>query len=290
MVMRGLVILIMLSSMALFAGEKIVPIVTEYKVDTLVYESDAVKDDKHRNRLKSALHNAKIYPVPLIDAAQSNYYTLIGRACLKKNSSQIDIVSFQGVIGTVNIPSLLDTTLYLLTFSRTFIDNDPGWEVLAVFYKPLNGSTIIQFTLYDDDGSIVISEEGNAYLGFDGNSTFVVTGYPSNLTFKSWRFRTNISPSGGSTLKKTTSGIAPIMMTYGMSDGNYRVTLEPTSGGKTRMQLFDLVGRCIFSKQIDNISQLVSFTIPESSLPQTPFITKVSNSNGSVVKKEILVK
>ncbi len=56
------------------------------------------------------------------------------------------------------------------------------------------------------------------------------------------------------------------------------------------MQLFDLVGRCIFSKQIDNISQHVSFTIPESNLPQTPFIAKVSNSNGSVVKKEIIVK
>jgi hypothetical protein len=75
-----------------------------------------------------------------------------------------------------------------------------------------------------------------------------------------------------------------------MSDGSYRVTLEPTSGGKTQMQLFDLVGRCIFSKQIDDISRSVLFTIPESSLPQTPFITKVSNSNGSIVKKEIIVK
>jgi hypothetical protein len=282
MMMWELIILIVLSSTALFAGGKIVPVVTEFKVDTLTYESSAAKDNRARNRLQNVLNVARIYPVPLIDAARSDYYTMIGRVLLKKNSTHIDIVSFQGVIGTVNIPSLQDTTIYSLTFSQTFIDNDLGWEVLAVFFKHLNDSLIILFTLFDDDRTTVISDGGNAYLGFDGSSTYVVSGFPDyDRTLKSWRFRTNISPSDGSTFKKTSYSAAPVMMTYGMSDGNYRVTLEPTSGGKTRMQLFDLIGRCIFTKQFDNISQPVSFTIPESSLPQSPFITKVSNSNDS---------
>jgi hypothetical protein len=281
--MKVLFVMIMLSSTVLFAGEKIVPVVMEFKVDTTIYLYSVPYED-NRRRLFEVVNMAKIFPVPLIDASRSNYYTLENcRAFLKKNSTQIDLVSFQGVIGTINIPSLLDTTILRLTFSQTFIDNDQGWEVLAAF----SGHS----TLFDDDGAVIITSNDYTYLGFDGNNTYVVSGIlNTNQTIKSWRFRTNISPSGGSTLKKATSGIAPIMMTYGMSDGNYRVTLEPTSGGKTRMQLFDLVGRCIFSKQIDNISQPVSFTIPESSLPQTPFITKVSNGNGSVVKKEILVK
>ena len=75
----------------------------------------------------------------------------------------------------------------------------------------LEQKLIRHFILFDDDGTIIISDEGGAYLGFDGYSTYVVRGFPfDESSFKSWRFRTNISPSGGSTLKKTASGIAAL--------------------------------------------------------------------------------
>jgi len=44
------------------------------------------------------------------------------------------------------------------------------------------------------------------------------------------------------------------------------------------------------SKQINNITSPQSFMIPESDVPNSPFIAKFSDKNSSVYKKEIPVR
>ncbi len=79
------------------------------------------------------------------------------------------------------------------------------------------------------------------------------------------------------------------MMTFGTS-GDYRISLQPAGGGKTTVQLFDLLGRLIFAKTIDEITRLTSFTIPESGMPRTPFVAKVRDGNGTAVRREVPVR
>jgi hypothetical protein len=280
------------------AGEKITPVVTEYTVDTSIYE-DVYNFDPASNYARYKMLSSIRYALILTGldhALEPNPNTgdlrfeLVTQAFLKKNSTQIDLFSFSGKCGSINIPSLQDSTFDKAIFSQTFLDNDPGWELLALFNSTLS-SKLPHFILFDDDGTEVLSDEGIAKLGFDGQNTYVVKGSMNyGNTIKSWRFRTNINPSGGSLLKKSASTTAPMMMTYGMPDGGYRVTLAPSSGGTTQMQMFDLAGRCLFSKQIENVTRPVSFIVPENNVPQTPFITKVSNSSGAAVKKELIVK
>ena len=87
---------------------------------------------------------------------------------------------------------------------------------------------------------------------------------------------------------KSTSVPLP-MMTYG-STGNYRISFEPSGSGMTTVQLFDLLGKQIFAKTIDKITRPMSFTIPESDMPRTPFVAKVRDNNGTAVRREVPVR
>jgi hypothetical protein len=80
------------------------------------------------------------------------------------------------------------------------------------------------------------------------------------------------------------------MMTFGASTGEYRVSLQPAGGGKTSMQLFDMIGRTIFTKIIDDITRPVTFTVPQDNVPRTPFIAKFQDENGLTVQKKIPVR
>jgi hypothetical protein len=273
------------------AGERITPVVSEYTIDTSLYETYRLNDGGDRYKFVNAIKSARIYSGPLVERNQGSYFTIFFKAYVRKNTTQIDLYSFNGKSGSINIPSLQDSNLVSVAFSQTFIDNDPEWEILANLRNFTTDE--LHFSLFDDDGTELISDGGSAYLGFDGYNTYTIAqkgDFNDLFTIKSWKFRTNINQSGGSLSKKSASTAAPVMMTYGMPDGRYRVTLAPSSGGTTQMQMFDLAGRCLFSKQIENITQPVSFIVPDNNVPQTPFITKVSNGSGVTVKKELLVK
>ena len=129
------------------------------------------------------------------------------------------------------------------------------------------------------------------YLGFDGNNTYVClrnTDYA--LTFKAWRFRTDITSAAPPALAKSTSSHGPLpMMTFGPA-GDYRVSLQPAGGGKTSLQMFDLLGRCIFTKTIDDLTRPVSFTVPAGNVPRTPFVARVRDENGASMQREIPVR
>lgn len=213
----------------------------------------------------------------------------------KKNSNQFDLYSFSGKIGTSIIPIINDSDTYVnhISFSRNMIDEDNGWESIVQYQHFIRnyGTFIDSFKVFDDDGTELLADSGKAYYGFDGNSTYVIT-WGSNYgtsNYDSWRFRTNISSSAPS-LSKTQVSSQGLMRIFGQDNGNYRVTLSPSSGNQVKFQMFDLLGRCIFSKQINNITSSQTFTIPESDVPKSPFIAKFSDKNGSYFKKEIPVK
>lgn len=149
--------------------------------------------------------------------------------------------------------------------SQTFIDSYDEWEYLVN-----NNSFDGPFSVVDDDQSVILSGNGGGEYGFDGQNTYVLQMPPRqdipDAEQKVWRFRTSITSSAPPSLSKTTTSPLHPIMTYGPS-GNYRISLEPSGGGTTTLQLFDMLGRCVFARQIDNITKPVSFTVPEDHVP-----------------------
>jgi len=213
------------------------------------------------------------------------------QAFLKKNSNQFDFYSYTGKIGTSVIPGINDPNLiiHFISFSRTMLDEDSNWESI-VQYR-LDTTDLICSKVFDDDGTELLSDISRLNYGIDGKNTYVVSDYNSNYgkySLKAWRFRTNIASAYP--LAKSQATSPGLMTIYGQDNGNYRVTLSPSSGNQVNFQMFDLLGRCIFSKQINNITSTQTFTIPESNVPNTPFIAKVKDKKEVVYKKQIPVR
>lgn len=216
--------------------------------------------------------------------------------CLRKNSDQVDLFSAGGKCGTVTIPTIQNrvdnhsNTYYYC--SQTFIDEDIEWETLYILEEADSlGGFMYHFEVFDNDGTSLLSDTGRASYGFDGQNTYVLTGYVSDykpLSIRSWRFRTNVTASAPS-LRKTTAATMP-MTIYGPTSDNLRIKLLPTGSNRTTVQLFDLMGRCIFSKEVGKLTSPVTFTVPEKNVPQSPFITRVENNDGSYVKKRLPVR
>jgi hypothetical protein len=253
--------------------------VGEFKVDTSLY------DNTYR------VHISYI-PGPFMDFSsgylKDNESNMFVCAYLKKNSNQFDFYSYTGKIGTSIIPVANQMRDYgNILFSRNMLDEDANWE--SIVFWPTGGTRWCS-KVFDDDGTELLSDTLlRIYYGFDGNSTYVVGCSDEDGSFKAWRFRTNIA-SSSHPLAKSQSASPGLMTIYGQDNGNYRVTLSPSSGNQVNFQMFDLLGRCIFSKQINNITSPQSFTIPEQNVPKSPFVAKFTDKNGSVYKKQIPVK
>ena len=219
------------------------------------------------------------YPGPLSHSTRSLY------AFDKKNSDQCDIFSFKGKIASVTIPlSIKDSSINQLSFSQTFVDNDADWECLLY----MSSGTIY---VLDNDGTVLLEGFGTRpNYGYDGNNTYVVDYFSnsSGFTLKAWQLRTGItssSPQEGLYKKNGTSPQMP-MITYGPS-GSYRVSLQPAGGGKTAVQVFDLMGRLTFSKVFEDINKKTTFTIPAENVPQSPFVTQTTDNNGQTSRTTV---
>jgi hypothetical protein len=260
----------------------------EFSVDTSIYAGPYT-------------NYVNVYPGPNTDFDNVYSYQASGKALLaarKKNSTQYDIFSFTGKIGSMTIPDPTDSTITSYNgymFSQTFIDNDPQWECI-VWYR---GSSycgtypaIDYFKVFDNDGTVLLSDTGSAYYGLAGQNTYVFrVMYDCNSVrkFKAWRFRTNVSSASPGGLAKSAGSIPHAMMAFGPS-GDYRITLAPASGGKTSVTLTDMLGRQVFSREVGNLTSPVTFTIRETGVPPTPFVAKVRNEKGTVAKREIPVR
>jgi hypothetical protein len=229
-------------------------------------------------------------PGDYIETGLNDYFWLNGTDLLslyqKKGSDQYDIFSFFGKIGSMTIPSLANARNYWIIFSQTLINADTNFECIVNFQPNNNVDTTYSFKVFDNKGNQLLSDKGVAGYGFDGQNTYIIS-LPliiegnRNYTWKIWKFRSNIS-SRSKSLSKTAATHGP-MMTY-MPSGDLRVNLQPVSGG-TSIQIFDMLGRQLFNETIQNINKPTTINIPASGMPNSPFVAKVNNSNGSYIKK-----
>jgi hypothetical protein len=204
----------------------------------------------------------------------------------KKGSNQYDIFTLTGKIGSIIIPSYGTSNEILI--SQTFIDEDADWECIENYRN--YPETFLHSVVLDADGTVLLSDTGSRSIryAYDFQNTYVYR-QVGDYSYKYWRFRTNVSSSSPNALSKTAGSFPHAMMAYGPT-GDYRIRLAPAGGGKTSVQLFDMLGRNVFSKNIDNITSPVTFTIPENNVPQSPFIAKVKDEKGVSIKREIPVK
>jgi len=207
----------------------------------------------------------------------------------KKNSNEVDIYSYAGKIGTSVVPVFVPSIDEYPTvrMSCFFIDSDSRWESIVRY----SDGTTDRFKVFDDDGTELLAGEGaDVGYGFDGINTYVtvlVNRIPFSM--KTWRFRTDFASSGSPQMAKKAYSV-PLMQIYGLSNDAYRVTLTPESGNRLHFQIFDLLGRCTYSRTIGNISEPASFILSKEEVPETPFIAKTSNGKSATAKKVIPVR
>ena len=207
----------------------------------------------------------------------------------KKGTEQFDVFSFNGKCGSIKIPSSAfpsEAHLISIFISQTYLDADADFECLVSYYFPdPNIAMPTYFKALDEDGNQILSDSGTAGYGFDGRDTYVWT-ITDNRTIKTWRFRTNVSYASRPLAK---TNIFPGPMMACLPSGDFRVNLQPSSGG-TSVQIFDMLGRQVFNKIVQNIKESMSFNIPSRDIPNSPFVARVNNQSGSFIKKEIPVR
>lgn len=230
-----------------------------------------------------------IYEGPL------TYESTTGFAFRRKNSDQFDIYSFAGKMATVTVPIVSTQELngeINILFSQNMLDIDDGWESIVNYSLFDNYVDTSFFKVYDDDKTELLADNGIVSYGFDGKNTYVLVG--SHIRFssshiKAWQFRTNIQNSSSQNLAKKAASQSPIQI-IGHSGGDYRVTLSPTNGNQIDFQMFDLMGRCVFARKINNLISPVTFTVHENIIPASPFITKVSDGENNYYKRQVPVR
>lgn len=202
-----------------------------------------------------------------------------------KKADQYDLFTLSGKIGTVTIRTSDVPSGYRLSqvrFSQTILNSDDAWEYIAIYTD--GGNKV--FKAFDGSNNLILSDTGDAHYGYDGRNTYIFSYTFDRL--KTWRFRTDVGSTAQPLAKSSAGGIGPMMDLT--PSGNFRVALQPVSGGKTTVQIFDMLGREIFHQTIPNVKSPTSFMIPSSDIPHSPFIAKVNNGNGTFVKKEIPVR
>ena len=199
-----------------------------------------------------------------------------------KNTNQYDIYTLEGKVGTVTINIPNGAIVNAAIISQTILDNDDGWEYILNYSDSISYQN--KFEIVDDNNAVLLSDSGYANYGFDGQNTYIISINDYGESVKVWKFRSNVS-SISPGLAKSLPSASPIMAL--MPSGNFRINLSPSSNGQTSIQLFDMLGKLIFTKNIQDIKSQSSFTIPSSNIPKSPFITKVNNGNSVFYQKEI---
>jgi hypothetical protein len=250
--------------------------------------------DRDTSLYESKFFSYKCIPGPYVSKNSAGDYdgSIFMVAYLRKNSKQFDLYTYGGKTGSTIVPlvnEIDNDQIYQIFFSCYMLDEDDGWETMVIYVNEENTSF---FKIYDDDGTEILADFGRAFYSSDLNCTYVIreAAFDGTYGYEGWRFRTNLSTDTPKSLSKTKATQSSFMQIYGLSDGNYKVSLTPTMGNQVQFQMFDLMGRCVFSKQLENLKSPVTFTIPESNVPNSPFIAKVKDGNETLYKKQIPVK
>jgi len=263
---------ILLLPWAIFAQQ----LVYQFKIDTTKYEYSPITTYVVPHPNVNAMPFIYSISGGLVD--NTNLYC---QAVKLKNSKQYDIYTLEGKVGTISINIPNGAMGFNAIISQTILDNDNGWEYILNYRDTL--SSIDMFTVVDDNNAALLSDSGFANYGFDGQNTYVMSYLPDG-SCKVWKFRSNVSSTSPG-LAKTSASAAPIMAL--MPSGNFRINLAPSSNGQTSIQLFDMLGRLVFAKNIQDMKTQTSYVIPSTNVPKSPFMTKVNNGSGVFYQKEI---
>jgi hypothetical protein len=210
------------------------------------------------------------------------------RVVQKRNTNEYTIYSFSGNVGTFIFDRFAFPQDAFVSISQTIINSDDNWEYLVNYSSDGSEKTPL-FKVADHNGNILLADTGLAMYGYDGKNTYVCVNDETvgNLFLKAWRFRTDAS-SASPQLAKKNSIPGPIMSL--MPSGDFRVSLQPTTTGETSIQIFDMLGKQIFSQIVQNINSPKSFIVPSSGIPRSPFIAKVKSGEETFTKKEIPIR
>jgi hypothetical protein len=174
------------------------------------------------------------------------------------------------------------TSIYL---SQFYLDNDSGWECILNYVDTSAGNyTADRFKVIDDNGTQLLADNGLASYAFDGSNSYVRSFTRPN--YKTWRFRTGVQGVAKSLAKNA----AEIQPGYSFEPtGALNINFQPLGNGQTSIQLMDLLGRVVYSGVLPK-GFAGNLTIPETSLPKSPFISKVTTNNKDYVRKLIPVR
>lgn len=231
-------------------------------------------------------------PDPITRTLSAETYFI--KAYRKKNSNQFDIYSFYGKCGS-SIVQLINDTNYLhrISFSRTMLDNDSGWEAIVIYDGAAKVKSYYS-KVFDDDGTEILSDSGVVLTyGFDGNDTYVM--YHVDMLIysqrmKAWRFRTNVFSSSSMPVSRTKPVSFQQIQIRQMIGGNYRVSIQNVSDDVVNFQMVNLLGKLVFSKKVNNSSSVVTFIIPEKGIPAGPFIAKVNDGDNTTSIRHLFLK
>jgi len=213
----------------------------------------------------------------------------------KKGTNQVDVFSFLGKIGQFTLVDNYDN-IYCrsILVSRKFIDIDDGWECI---YNIIDATNQSLFKVVDDNGQTLLSDSGNGLYGFDGSSTYVFNeGFGLNFTasqnqetFKVWRFRNDVNSANPNLSKKTFTTNSQFYM-FGPSTDNFYLRINPTNSNDFSIQLFDLLGRLIYTHNLDNVTTPITISIPENKTPNSAIIAKIKGNSGSTSSRVLPIR
>jgi hypothetical protein len=243
-----------------------------------------------------AMYNIRVIPSPITldHNTMSRNAQYVVKVAHKKNTNQHDLFSFAGVIGSFIVDPKefpLDQYDIVVYVSQTIINSDQNWEYIINYTKKEDYYRESQmFKVADYKGNIILADSGIASYGYDGKSTYVFVNKSdaTYFSYKTWRFRTDAAMFTQSLAKTVNTTTAPMMSL--MPTGDFRVALQPTTNGETSIQIFDMLGKQIFSQTIQNINSPKSFIVPSSGIPRSPFIAKVKSGDETFTKKEIPIR
>lgn len=266
---------LLLLPISLFAQQ----LVYEFKVDTTKYDFTGVSTYVLPNPITSAWKFSQFDLGMAGGNNNSNFWYLVLKL---KNSNQYDIFALAGKVGTVtiNIPGGAQNCSAII--SQTILDNDIGWEYILNYVDTIQRHVF--FKIVDDNNAVLLSDSGHATYGFDGQSTYVISILDDDASFKIWKFRSNIASTSPG-LAKSSAFSAPI--TALMPSGDLQIKLAPSGNGQISIQLIDMLGRLVFSKNIQDMKPRTSYLIPSNNVPKSPFMAKVNNGNGVFYQKEV---
>jgi hypothetical protein len=208
-----------------------------------------------------------------------------------KKTGQYDIFVNETKVASVNC---LDTVQYKHLFcqliSQTVFNSNDDWEVLWGYSDSVDlyhshtiltasDRTIIWKSQSDEVGGQVYFDDKYTYLSVTLNKE---SGYNARY----YRFHPAIPSVNSTLLKKSSASTGLLQPLFSFNPaGDYTLKLNRSSGGATNVSLLNLLGQQIFSKNIPNLDNEVTITLPSGTvIPQT-MITKVQNSNGTLFAK-----